>query len=258
MAATTRLLWDNETLDSAVTITSSSEVTNRPDDNVANRGRWKVWRSSTTTGDQWIKFDLGSAKTLKSIFLVNYTAHTGGSIKVQAHSSDAWGTPDVDETLTLPSFNPTEVVGAFFSSVSRQWVRVFFSNDASANEYVDLGVCFAGDYLQPSSSIFEQFGVRRIDPSKVVRALDGQEESQSRTKFYQFNGEFLFRPDAEKDSFAQAFETIGVSIPFFFVLDITDPDLQFYGHFEQALNLSHSDMADGSNWNIPFSFMESR
>lgn len=152
MATATRLLWSNECTVSGVTITSSAEVTNYPDDNVANTARWKIWRSSTTTGDQWIKFDFGANKTLKALFVAGHKIHTGGILKIQAHASDSWGSPTVDETITPASFNPTGVEGAFFSSQSLRWVRVFFDNDASADEYVEWGAALPGRTSSPPAT----------------------------------------------------------------------------------------------------------
>ena len=259
MATPTRLLWSNECMVSGVTITSSAEVTNYPDDNVANKARWKIWRSSTTTGDQWIKFDFGANKTLKALFVAGHKIHTGGILKIQAHATDSWATPTVDETITPASFNPTGVEGAFFSSQSLRWVRVFFDNDGSANEFVELGCVFAGAYLEPTGyQIRERFDIQRLDPSSIVRALDGQEEAQQRQKFYRVAGEFPFEPEADKDSFQTAFDTVGASVPFWLAISPTDADLQFYGRFEEALNTSHKQLKSGSSWSIPFSFMESR
>ncbi len=258
MAKTTRLLWDNETLKSGVTISSSSEATGYQDDYVSNRARWKIWRSATSTSDQWVKYDLGSNKTMKAIFIVNYKYHTGGTIRVQAHATDSWGTPTVNELLTTPSFNPTGVIGAFFSSQSLRWVRVFFDQPGTpVNEYVELGLAFAGSYLEPANSVYKRFPVRRVDPSQVIHAIDGQEEVQTRSKFFEFAGEFRYRSETEKDNFATAFDTIGGGLPFFFVVDTTDPDLQFYGRFIESLNMDHDTLKSGETWSIPFDFRES-
>jgi hypothetical protein len=177
MATASRLLWSNECTVSGVTITSSAEVTNYPDDNVANTARWKIWRSSTGTGDQWIKFDFGANKTMTAGALVGVSKHTGGSIQFQAHATDigdgdwgALGSPTVDEAVTISSLTGAGCV--FFSSQSLRWVNIFFDNDASANEYVELGCAFAGAYLEPTGyQIREAFDVQRIDPSSIVRAL---------------------------------------------------------------------------------------
>ena len=52
-------------------LTSSGEVTDRPDDYVLNPGRSKVWRSPTDTNDHWLLFDLGSAKNFQVVELPN-------------------------------------------------------------------------------------------------------------------------------------------------------------------------------------------
>jgi hypothetical protein len=139
------LLWSNEITASGVTVSSSAEVTNYPDDNVLNPARWKIWRSTTTTGDQWWKEDRGSNVTMLAGGLVGVKIHTGGSVNFQANATDSWGSPTVDEVVTISDYTGAGCV--FFSSQSLRWIRIYFTNTASANEYVELGHCFAGDIL---------------------------------------------------------------------------------------------------------------
>lgn len=253
--AVARLAWDNLLLASGVVVTSSGEVTDRPDDNVVNRARWKIWRSDTNINDKWIKFDLGSAKSFQAALLVNFLNHTGGAIRFQAHATDAFGSPTVDETITIPATNPTKVIAHFFSSVqSFQWIRILFANTASANEFVELGVAFTGPYLVPTNSVAPGVNTQRIDPSEITMALDGQESSQQRTKYFTDAGVFHVQTDADKDLFVIMNETIGSSIPFFFAQDADDNDQMFYGRFTSSLEMIRAERL----WNIPFQFREVR
>src|SRR6185436_3994757 len=122
MATNARIAWNNLLTASGVVITSSAEATGYQDDYLADPARWKKWRSTTTTGDQWVKFDLGSNNAMTLLAVVDATIHTGGTLKAQANATDAWVTPTIDVTLTVPSPDYTRVWTTFFSSQSLRWV----------------------------------------------------------------------------------------------------------------------------------------
>ena len=253
--ADARLAWDNLLLVDGVVLTSSSEVTDRPDDNISNRARWKIWRSSTATTDQWLKYDLGSAKNFQSVLLANYVHHTGGKIKLQAHASDSWGSPSVNQEITIPTSNVTKVISYWWSSVqSYRWIRILFENTTSANAYTELGVAFIGSYLVPANSIAPGVNTVRIDPSEIIVSVEGQETVQQRAKFFEVSGQFQVQGDSDRDNFITMNETIGSSVPFFFAVDHADLDQTYYGRFSIPLSTVH---AEGL-WSIPFGFRESR
>lgn len=252
--AKARFAYTNLLAVSGVTITSSSEATARPDDYAVHPSPWKKWRSSTTTGDQWIKFDLGSNQAMQCALLSNWKRHTGGTIKFQAHTSDAWGAPTVDETFTIPSTNPTKVIAKWLSaSQNLRWVRFLFTNTGAVSDYVEVGVAFVGPYFGPSFNLSDGFKFRRVDQSLIVKSDGGNRSAHQKDRYYCAEGVFEYVPEADKDSFVTMFETNGVFTPLFFAVDPDDPDQIVYGAFDGELNVSH---VVRSQWNIPFKFEE--
>src|SRR5262245_2902233 len=97
----------------ASVISASASASALPAANAADPDRSKIWRSTTTTGDQWIKADLGSAQDVAAVAVANVKLHgSGGTLKIQ-HSPDnsAWtdqatfGAQDTDSKVAFVLFS---------------------------------------------------------------------------------------------------------------------------------------------------------
>lgn len=250
-----RLAYTNLLTVSGVVITSSSEATGYVDDNLASPARWKKWRSATDVVDQWVKFDLGSNKSLTVLAAISARVHTGGTLRAQAHATDTWGAPTVNELLTIPSPDYTGVVAAWIAAQSLRWVRFYFTNTGAVNEFVELGVAFVGTYLQPSISIAPGLGVRRVDPSEQRRAIGGQRSTVVRSKFHEVSGLFRLQSASARDDLRTAFDTNGASIPAVFAPTPGTAGLTFYGTLVPDLAATHHDTS-ADLWSVPFGFVE--
>lgn len=239
------------------TITASSETTDRPATYLASPYRWKKWRSATDVVDQWVKFDLGSAQSLQAFLLADWTAHAGGKIWAQANATDAWGAPTVNELFTLPASNVTRVIGVWLPAAqSLRWVRFLFENTGAANAYVDLGVAFAGAYFEPSVNLTDDFSLTRTDPSVITATPDGQESAVEYGKFFDVAAVYEDVAAADKASFLDLFDTVGVSRALFFAVDPDDADLTFYGRFLRIPDLQHRLLL--TQWDLKIDFREVR
>lgn len=250
-----RLAYANLLTVSGVTITASASETGYPVSNLSSPAAWRKWRSTTTTGDQWAKFDLGSNKSMTVLAAIHARLHTGGTLHAQANATDAWGAPTVSEQLTVPSPDLTGVLAAWISSQSLRWVRFYFTNTGAVSEYVELSVGFVGTYLEPSTSIAPGAGLRRIDPSIQRRAIGGQRSSIVRAKFHEVSGVFRVQSSSARDDFRTAFHTNGASVPAVFSLSPGTASLTFYGTLAADLSTAHQ--ADSADlWTVPFGFVE--
>lgn len=253
--AKSRLAWNNLLTVSGVVISSSAEATGYADDNLANPARWKKWRSSTTNGDQWVKFDLGSNQNFQVLAVMNAKIHTGGTLRAQANATDAWGAPTVNDLFTVPSPDLTKVLTDWISAVQNlRWIRFYFTNTAAANEYVEIGAVFAGTYFEPTKSIAA--GSPQIvptDPSPQRRAIGGQRSAVVRPQYHRVGGKFFIVSTADQTSFRQMFQAVGGSVPIIVSFDPSDASSQFYGIFNAELPLQHyaRDIYD-----VPFQFLE--
>ena len=253
--ATTRIAYANLLTVSGVTISSSSEATGYVDDNLANPARWRKWRSTTTTGDQWVKFDLGANTNFQVLAAINAVIHSGGNLKAQANATDSWGAPTVNDTLAIPSPDYTGVAADWISSVQNlRWIRFYFTNTSAVNAYVELAGVFAGVYTQPTIALAPGFSVVRKDPSIQRYAIGGQRSTAVRAKYHEASGAFAAQSASARDSLRTVFETNGAAIPCLFAADSSTASLIFYGAI-QELPFSHRPLT-ADRWDVPFRFVE--
>lgn len=249
-----RLGWSNLLTVSGAVITSSSEAAGYVDDNMASPYRWKKWRSTTTTGDQWVKFDMGANKSLQVLAAIDALIHVGGTLKLQANATDVWTAPTVSVTVTVPNPDFTRVWASWLSSVqSLRWVRFYFTNVGTVSGYVELGAVFAGTYLEPARSVAPALTVSRVDPSIQRYSVGGQRSSVSRPKFHTVSGFFVLQTASARNDLRVMFEGVGASVPMILAVDPLNPSLIFYGTLTDALTAEHQ---QADLWNVPIAFVE--
>lgn len=249
-----RLAWSNLLTAAGVVITSSSEATGHPDENLSHPSRWKDWRSASATTDQWVKFDLGAAKSFQVLAVMNAILHTGGSLKVQANATDIWTSPTINDTLTVPNPDFTQVLADWFGTVqSFRWIRFLFVNTGAVNEAVQLGAVFAGTYLEPARSVSPDLMVRRVDPSVKRYATGGQRSSVLRAKYHEVSGTFVLQTASARNDLRTLYETAGSTTSVLFALDPANPSLVFYGSLQPALAATHR---GPDLWDLPIDFVE--
>jgi hypothetical protein len=253
--AKSRLAWNNLLTVAGVVISSSSEATGYVDDNLANPARWKKWRSTTTTGDQWVKFDLGSNQNFQALIVMNAKLHTGGSLRAQANATDAWGAPTINDVLTLASPDFTKVVADWLSAVQNlRWIRFYFTNTGAVNEYVEISAVFAGTYFEPTKAIAAGSPeLTPTDPSPQRRAIGGQRSAVTRPQYHVVAGLFWIVSAADQTTFRQVFAAVGASVPFVLAFDPDDASSVFYGVFDAVMSIKHYARAI---YQLPFKFLE--
>jgi hypothetical protein len=254
-AKATRFAWDNLIWATGVVAAASASATGFVPASATSAARWLYWRSSTTTGDQWIEFDLLTAQSLSCFLLAKWRGHSGGTIRIDSKvlSGDAYTSRG---TFTLPSPDPTGVIAIFLASpVVHRFVRVYFTNTGAVSGYVEAGAVFAGPYFQPTRPIERGITPRLVDPSITRRALGGQRSTTVRPLFWRVDRCLLrAEPDADRVLATTMLSTVGTRRPLFFALDPDDPGyFIFYGRFEVvpgALNVF------STRWSFEFAFVE--
>jgi hypothetical protein len=244
-----RIVYDNLAL--TATVTASSQVADRPASLLKSPARWKKWRSATGTGAQWVEFAF-AMQVVQAVVLVDWKAHTGGSAKAQYWDGAAW--QDFG-TFSLPSFNPTGVTSVWDEDGTiTDRIRVYFTNTATANDYVELGVVLVGAYLEPSATVSDGFEIVLQDPSVQVRSVDGQMEAQTRTPFHVAQGTFEHLTSADREGIARMLAVVGKHRPWFFAIDPTDLNQQLYC---TLLDLPYQHVQQGY-WTLPIAVEEVR
>lgn len=210
-----RYHYDNLIDYSGVAISESSEVSTLPSSNVANDLRTKVWRTGTSTADEWIVFDLGSAKAVTSIIVLDHTLTSSDSaITLEAHTSDSWGSPAYSNSLTWASGTIYE---AFASQTYRYW-RLKFTK-ASAGVSRDIGRIFLGPYVSATREVDRGgYTETTVNRSTTRRTLGGQTYSLARDSYRSLSLAWNLVTDAQRTEFATLQTAVGSTVPWFIYL----------------------------------------
>lgn len=134
------LFLSNRVLDSGVSVTASSENELLIAENLLKEHRAKYWQTTTSTADEYVVFDLGTAgAAIEDVILSDYdTSLSGDTVKIQGNATDSWGSPSVDETITASKFNNGDpAVHALSSGGSyRYWRLSITKASAGVTRYV--------------------------------------------------------------------------------------------------------------------------
>lgn len=166
-------IFHNNLIDAdGVVITATSEVSTLPVENVAHEHRALPWRTGTSVALEAVVFDLGTAQAVTSVIVLDHTLTAGDSlIKIQGHTSDSWGAPDVNETLTYSA----GAISKVFSSASKRYWRLTFTKSA-AGESRDIGRIFLGPYYQTEDEPdYDGYAMEYADESVIQSTAGGQE-----------------------------------------------------------------------------------
>jgi hypothetical protein len=225
--------------------------------NVQDRFLKKTWRSSGLA-NEWLKFDLGSAKqvTLFTFFKNNFTS--SATVKLYAHASDlgslesSWaGVATYEATVT--SFDQT--VGVISINQTLRYWLLAISDATNTDGYVEIGRVFAGVPTAPSENFNEVFSEPNIDPSDTFWTQGMHQYSVERETYKQFEITFNDMPAADQTVLRNVWAAVHKREPFVMALDLTQypVDLTRYGVFTSDLNFS---WAPNNRVNCPMSFRE--
>ncbi len=254
----TRFLYDNLVDRSTTVISSSSEVSDLPDDNVRHPHKGKVWRTGVTAADEWIKFDLGTAQNVQAFVALAHTLTASDSvIRIQASATDSWVAPPVDVALTVNA----DVLYHYWSAAqSYRWWRFKFTKSA-AGETRDVGRIFLGTYYEAAQDIaYDGYEIRPVDLSETSRSLDGASYSDSKEIYHDVTAEFEYISDAQMDAFRAIAAWVGTHTPLFFHVDPEDmgADWLWYVKFDgfDAWKVRHYSGGTSPLWSCNMKFTE--
>lgn len=215
-----RFFYSNLIDASGVVVTASSQVTTLPASNVVHEFKTKVWRTGVTVADEWITFDLGTARTVQAVAVLAHTlAQTDSNIYVQGNSSDSWGAPAFQQLL---AWSAGPIFATFAGATYRYW-RIKFTKSA-ANVSRDIGRIFLGSFYETTDQPEFTGYVRGLnDLSTGHRAEGGQVYSNVRPKARTLKLSFSGIPQAQAESFQALAKTVGEHTSFFWQVDTSGP-----------------------------------
>jgi len=239
------LLWDSGT-NTLVSVGASIGFSLAADDTSA-----LTYTSDTVAlhTEEWVKYDFGATTDFDSVAYLfdavdGKTLSGSAVVKFQAHASDAWSSPTVDETL---SFDSTYGLYTHFFASTQQyrWVRFQIVDRANPNLYVEAPVLIVSNATQLTQVPERGFTNTVIDNSKTTITPYGHSYGDTYPKQRLLSFLYAALPKADAETLYTIYNTLGRTTPFAVALDATaslfDKDRFFlYGYFAKELVLTHS------------------
>jgi len=140
--AITRLKYITNNLIQAVTPTLSGSWGMDADYPKANLTNWRMSKRAgfDTAKAGELVFDMGSAVSIDTCLLFNHNFSSGATVKIQGHTADSWGAPDVDETIV---YAENDMIEEFTSASKRYW-RLSVSDAGRSLSDIKIGEMVLG------------------------------------------------------------------------------------------------------------------
>lgn len=216
---TPRFLYDD--LGIAATLTAATEDADFPKENAQNELRTKIYKSTDLT-DEWLVFDLGAADTVDAIAIINHNFNDFTSvtptIKFQGHTSDSWGAPDIDETLTVVD----GIIVGYITGGSKRYWRVSMTGGSGSETTYNIGRIMFGARMQTAKSYDIGFQRGINDFTNTSQTVGGQLYSDFKEKFESFSLTFSMISTTDRDKLIAMAENNRTAKNLVWTLDTTD------------------------------------
>jgi hypothetical protein len=174
-----------------------------------------------------ITADLGAAASITVAIVINHNAGTGGTFTFQADAASlaavGYGdaaTPDFSQVLA----GDGAIRIAFFSDPNRRYLRLLVNDVQNSLGYSEVGIWFAGPYIQPTISYAIGFEKSWEELSQIATAMSGAHFQDERARRPVWSLSWSEAPEADRASLAAAFALVPVGKCFFFAFDaVTTP-----------------------------------
>lgn len=250
--STSRIYTVNQVWGSGATATASGTASGFTPNSLFSTKRTLIWRSTTTTGDQWIEVDFSGSVALDGMFATDFKIHSGGKVTPQYWTGAAWAAFGGD--YTIPASNRTKLVSQYASHNASK-VRWYFTNTGTVSDYVELGIGWAGASSIPTQNVRPGISIENVDPSLKKMTIGGQAQFWRRPNY--LTASVVYQPlnATDRDLILQAYDGVGAHSPAIFAIDPSNVDLTLYGTFVEKVQLQH---LAGLVWSIPVNFQELR
>lgn len=177
------------------TLTPDSEDSIYPkaqliDDNVAS-----AFRTADAAAEYHVVADFGAAVDLDTVFLGNVNFRTTATVKIQANSSDSWGAPPIDETITVSGLSNVLRGKNLYHKVTtsphsyRYW-RLSISDISNPDGFYQVGEWWLGNDVALAVN-FTNDDVYTIQRNNVLLTTEWlQKYVYGRTKIKAYNYEW--------------------------------------------------------------------
>jgi hypothetical protein len=247
-----KILYENFVVGS--TITASTGVTGYSFTDALNDTRLsRVARTSGKT-DEWIKFNLGSAKDISEVCLIDHNLSATATITLQANASDVWTSPSFELVLTSDT-----VIYQNFPTETYQFWRLSIQDTSNTYSYLQFSFIFLGGALtMPGMETGQIIPLKSNSISS--KSYSGQLYGDRNIILKSAKINFPIIEHSEKQAIDIFFNYVDVVKPF--VLLIWEDDLNIespiYCALTSGLEWSRVANSQGVLWSLSLSFEECR
>lgn len=131
-----RIIYENKTLEATLSATTTAarfDLTN-----LQSTFFYETWRS-TSKSAQRIVLNLASLQA-NYVYLRNYNFTSSVTLRIEANTSDSWGSPAFSQTLT---YNSEYIILNFTSQTYDYW-SLYIDDPTNTDAYVELGGLILG------------------------------------------------------------------------------------------------------------------
>lgn len=236
-----KFLYDN--LFDSATLTKLNETTGYEAVNVQDRFLKKTYRSTGLT-EQWLKFDMGSSKTVTLFTAFNNNFTTSAAFKLFGHATDlgnivgGWSGASFQRQFTTWD----ETVITMTLNETHRWWLFTVSDPTNPAGFIEVGRVFGGASVSPDENFSETLSEEILDPSEQLWSVGQHAYSVQRERYTNFNFSFLDIDSGNQEVLRTLWESVYKTEPFVISFDDTDHPLDWtrYGLFTSDMAFSYT------------------
>jgi hypothetical protein len=200
------LLWDNKI--DAATVTSTSEITSLPGENVINPHVSRKWHTEVGVKTGALTFDLGSTLSCSVLAVLGTNLTSAATYRLRASDLDPAALANLEYDSGTVSAGVKTGYGAiykqFAATTSRYWRLDLTDNNVASN--LQVGRVVLGPHWQPAVNMMLDWQIGVLDESRVEYSYGGQSYPDNRPKrrVLQFALDYLTEADMFDNAFALA------------------------------------------------------
>jgi hypothetical protein len=120
----------------------------------------------------WIVADLGSALTVRAAQAHDHNFTSAASVSIYGNGSDTWTSPTFGDFLALNTDENRPALVYFAAEQTQRYWRLRIADCGNSDGFAELGIWFAGPYVQPTITYSSDF-VRSIEGLSDVVVTPG-------------------------------------------------------------------------------------
>jgi hypothetical protein len=206
----------------------------------------KVYRARGRN-TEWVRYDVsGGATSIDTVFVGNHNFSKTATVLWQGSVTATFSNaPTLNVTMVVATDSLGTVIpklAAFLSAATTYpHFRLFVSDEANADQKVEVGYVAAGLATTPTRVPRQGFRRRVIDPSVGQMTAGNQAYWKIRQQYEEITYSVVDLQESDQDEILGIYHAVGVHTPLVFALDPDDRPHHntFYCQFMNPLGMTH-------------------